>query len=62
MPAVDVLGALVMLRIVGQVDCRLVVHGQAGGLALRQSEFREKGSQVHSLLSGLGRRDNFCFA
>eukprot|EP00965_Chrysotila_dentata_P106876 3530722-Pleurochrysis_carterae.AAC.1 len=35
-----------------------VFGAQAGGLALRQPEFRKKGSQIDSFLSGFGRSDN----
>eukprot|EP00965_Chrysotila_dentata_P104037 3435495-Pleurochrysis_carterae.AAC.1 len=62
MPAVDMFCALVMFGVVSQVDRRLVIHGQAGWLMLRQPEFREKGSQIDSFLSRLGRGDNFRFA
>eukprot|EP00965_Chrysotila_dentata_P079728 2629951-Pleurochrysis_carterae.AAC.1 len=53
MSAVDVLGALMMLRVVGKVDGRLVVERQGCRFGARVAQVGEECSKVHGLLGGL---------
>eukprot|EP00965_Chrysotila_dentata_P084351 2785162-Pleurochrysis_carterae.AAC.1 len=62
MPAIYVLGALVMLRIVCQVDCRLVVHGKRSWLTGFQAEIGEERSQVYRFFCRFRGSDDFCLA
>eukprot|EP00965_Chrysotila_dentata_P142521 4711412-Pleurochrysis_carterae.AAC.1 len=54
-PAMDVLGPRVVLRVVRKVDCRLIVEVQGSRAIVGLTEFVQEGT-------GLGRRDNLCFA
>eukprot|EP00965_Chrysotila_dentata_P037099 1234301-Pleurochrysis_carterae.AAC.5 len=53
MPAFDVLGALMALRVVGEIESALVVRGERGRRRLRQPEFGEESTEVHRLLGSL---------
>eukprot|EP00965_Chrysotila_dentata_P189514 6173351-Pleurochrysis_carterae.AAC.3 len=54
---VDVFGALVVLRVLRQVEGALVVHGERHRVLLRQSQLAEEGTQVYGLFGRLGGGD-----
>eukprot|EP00965_Chrysotila_dentata_P000384 13306-Pleurochrysis_carterae.AAC.1 len=62
MATVDVLGALMVLRVVGQVDCGFVVHGERSGRVARIPEVCEESSKVDGLLGGLAGRNDLGLA
>eukprot|EP00965_Chrysotila_dentata_P043421 1443817-Pleurochrysis_carterae.AAC.1 len=49
MSTVNMLGTLVMLGVVGQVDGRLVVHGERRRARTRVAQIGEERAQVHGL-------------
>ena len=58
----DVLGTRVMLRVVRQVDGRLVVEMQRGRVARVFAELFEERSEIRGLFCSLGGCDDFCLA
>eukprot|EP00965_Chrysotila_dentata_P120197 3975053-Pleurochrysis_carterae.AAC.1 len=62
MAAVDVLRALVMLRVIGQVDGAFVVHGQRCWFGLWKAQLSEESPEIDCLFGGLRRRDDLSFA
>eukprot|EP00965_Chrysotila_dentata_P041205 1367522-Pleurochrysis_carterae.AAC.2 len=62
MAAVDVLGTLMMLWVIGEVDCTLAVHGERSGRRLRQPQLLKKDPQVNGLLGRLRGGDDFGLA
>eukprot|EP00965_Chrysotila_dentata_P167544 5532842-Pleurochrysis_carterae.AAC.1 len=62
MTAINMLGALVMFGVVGEVDCRLVVERKAGWRVGWQTQVVEEESQINSFFGSFGGGDYFCFA
>eukprot|EP00965_Chrysotila_dentata_P008510 276893-Pleurochrysis_carterae.AAC.1 len=62
MTAVDVLSALMVLRVKGQVDRAFVVHGERRRRGLLQAELGEERAEVDGLLNRFGGRDNLGLA
>eukprot|EP00965_Chrysotila_dentata_P194176 6176204-Pleurochrysis_carterae.AAC.1 len=62
MTAVDVLGPLMMFRIVGQIDGGLVVHSEGCWRAASETQIAEQGSEIYCCLGGLIGRHDFSFA
>eukprot|EP00965_Chrysotila_dentata_P012618 416288-Pleurochrysis_carterae.AAC.1 len=62
MPAVNVLGPRVVLRVVRHVNRRLVVEVQGSRAGVAVAELVEQGAKVSSLLCGLGGSDNLRLA
>eukprot|EP00965_Chrysotila_dentata_P106834 3529486-Pleurochrysis_carterae.AAC.1 len=62
MAPVDVLGPLVMFRVVREVNRGLVVHGQRSRRGAGESQISEEGSEVHRLLGGLAGSHDFGLA
>eukprot|EP00965_Chrysotila_dentata_P006466 211011-Pleurochrysis_carterae.AAC.1 len=61
MAAIDVLSALMVFRIIGQINGAFVVHRERRRLRLWKSSLIEEGSKVNRFLGGLGRGDYFRF-
>eukprot|EP00965_Chrysotila_dentata_P053122 1762573-Pleurochrysis_carterae.AAC.1 len=61
MASIDMLGALMVLRIVSEIDGRLVVQRQAGRRIGRQPQIVEQRSQVHCLFCRFGGGNNLRF-
>eukprot|EP00965_Chrysotila_dentata_P175223 5784199-Pleurochrysis_carterae.AAC.1 len=62
MTTVDVLGPLMMFRIVGRVDRGLVVHGEGCRRTASETQIAEQGPEINCLFGGLAGSHDFSFA